>query len=99
MRIQSLLGLAIIATTNAYAGQPCQPEYLSAEDVSIMASVMISPDAGRETRFVDNGRATILYSVRDAYGRVGPEDLSQMESVQPQGGKVVYCLSTRADLK
>ncbi len=64
-----------------------------------MASVMISPDASRETRLVDNGRATILYSVRDAYGRVGPEDLSQMQSVQPQGGKVVYCLNTHPDAK
>jgi hypothetical protein len=99
MQTQTLLGLAFLATANAYAGQPCEPEYLSTEDVSIMASVMISPDAVRETRFVDNGRATILYSVRDAYGRVGPEDLSQMQSVQPQGGKVVYCLNTRSAVK
>lgn len=99
MRIQTLLGLTLLATTSAFAGKPCEPEYLSSEDVSIMASVMISPDSRQETRFVDNGRATILYSVRDAYGRVGPEDLSQMQSVQPQGGKVVYCLNTRTDAK
>jgi hypothetical protein len=97
MRTSLTLGLTALATTGALAGQPCQPEYLSAEDVSIMASVMISPDARQDTRFVDNGRATILYSVRDAYGRVGPEDLAQMQSVQPQGGKVVYCLNSRVD--
>lgn len=95
MRNLMLAAGTLLASAGALAGQPCQPEYLSAEDVSIMASVMIGREPGLDTRHVDDGRATILYSVRDAYGRVGLDDLSQMESVQPQGAKVVYCLPDR----
>lgn len=96
MKTLMLVSTTLLASSVAYAGQPCQPEHLSAEDVSIMASVMISNQPASETRYVDNGRATILYGVRDAYGRVGPDDLSQMQSVQPQGAKVVYCETGRA---
>lgn len=93
MRNLILAVATLLAATGAQAEQPCQSEYLSAEDVAIMASVMIGNDAASESRFVRNGRATILYSVRDAYGRVGPDDLAQMQSVQPEGAKVVYCLA------
>jgi hypothetical protein len=94
MRTPILFALALLAANGAVAAPTCQPEYLSAEDVAIMASVAPAAPlpADRGTRLAGAEPVKVLYSLHDYLGRLGEEDLSQIQSVQPQGAKVVSCL-------
>jgi hypothetical protein len=71
-------------------------EYLSEEDLSIMASVL-PVDAGNSgnatTQYAKDEKVHVLYGLPDYFARLSEEDLSQIRSVQPEGKKVVYCLT------
>lgn len=76
------LGLASAAIPPAFAADDCQPLSwldMSAEDASIMASV--------------RPQTTVLASMADPYGRMDPEQLSQIQSVQPEGKKQYVCVT------
>ncbi len=87
---QTLIAIGLFATTSAFAGD-CQNQAidLSAEDVSIIASVRPSAYTAPEIQIAKQESTHTLYGVADQYGRLGAGDLSQIESVQPEGKKII----------
>jgi hypothetical protein len=86
MRVLTILAVSSLMAVNvAHADSECQYYTwmdISAEDLSIMASVRPQPVLKT---------AHVLNSVGDGYGRMGEEDLAQIRSVQPQGEKIIVC--------
>ncbi len=87
MRATTLLATAtLLVSSLAQASDDCRMLTwldLSAEDVSIIASVrpqVVPP--------------TVLVSMPDPYGRMDPEQLSQIQSVQPEGKKKYVCITS-----
>jgi len=92
--IAPFLTAALLSTSLVHAGMPCSATYaLNDEDISIMASVL--PQAQPETANTQVAEETVhvLLSMADPYGRLGQDDLAQIQSVQPAGKKVIYCLN------
>lgn len=81
-----LLASTLLVSSLAQAADDCRLLTwmdVSAEDASIMASVrpqIASP--------------TVLASMPDPYGRLDPEQLSQIQSVQPEGKKKYVCITS-----
>lgn len=88
MRALSILAVTtLLAAPLSHAADNCQYYTwmdISAEDLSIMASVRPQAATPRQP-------ALVLNSVGDAYGRMGEEDLAQIRSVQPAGEKIIVC--------
>jgi hypothetical protein len=88
MRVLPTIAVAaLLASPLSHAADNCQYYTwmdISAEDLSIMASVRPQAPASRKP-------VVVLNSVGDAYGRMGDEDLAQIRSVQPEGEKIIVC--------
>jgi hypothetical protein len=84
MRSLSLITLiAALSSPIAQAADDCQTLSwmdVSPEDASIMASV--------------RAQTTVLASMPDPYGRLDAEQLSQIQSVQPEGKKQYVCITS-----
>lgn len=92
MTQKTLLILSLLIATPAFAD--CTPEHLSEEDLAIMASVRpatLSADTPRIAR----AERILIHGLHDDLGRVGPDDLSQIRSVQPEGALVAACIAPR----
>jgi hypothetical protein len=90
MRTTLTLLSTLIFTLSAQAGQDCQPENLSLEDLSIMASVRAAA-----TDTPESAKVATVYGEGDPYGILTPEDLSIIRSVQPVGARIVLCPTDR----
>jgi hypothetical protein len=92
----TILLIALLTPLLANAGGTCDTEYLSADDRAIMASVLPAeiPSAAA-TQFARQVEPRVLWSMADPYGRLSADDLSQIQSVQPEGPKVIYCLTSQ----
>ena len=87
MRTTFALLSALLFTLSAQAGQDCQPDHLSPEDLAIMASVRApQPDTEAVAQ-----STTILYGVAAHRGQLSSEDMAIIQSVQPVGARVVLC--------
>lgn len=90
--------LAILFTAlSAQAAPECQPEYLSQEDLAIMASVR-APEPAAPSAVAVSEAAPVLYGEGDPYGILTPEDLAIIRSVQPEGARIVLCPTRPATL-
>lgn len=99
MRITTFaLVTALALAAQAQASDDCPDrtwENLRAENASIRASVLPAPVQAGNTQLAQQEPVRVLWSMADPYGRLGADDISQIQSVQPQGRKVVFCLTNR----
>jgi hypothetical protein len=99
MRTTTLALFAALAfAAQANAGDSCHEhgtDHLGAEDLAIMASVLPAPVQAGNTQLAQREPVRVLWSMADPYGRLSAEDISQIQSVQPQGRNVVFCLTNR----
>jgi hypothetical protein len=93
MRHLLIVALSMLSVTASQAEPVCQMEYLDAEDLAIMASVQPMPAARGETLLARVEPSNVLCGLVDYFGRVSDDDLSQMQSVRPEGATMAYCLS------
>lgn len=94
MHTMPIITVAVLTLSGSVmaASTPCSATHaLGNEDRSIMASVQGVPVTTPEAT---SSLPNILFSAPDPYGRLNLDDLAQIQSVQPEGRKMVLCTTT-----